>query len=123
MEKLKKFFEEKEKIIMAFLFGSFAKGKNWKNSDVDIAVYLKDYSENEIIKLWNELEDLLKKDVDLIILNTCKPLIAWEALRGEKILIKDHNLYLDLLLNVSSEAIDLQEFILDVYKMRKERIK
>ncbi|EGD50225.1 DNA polymerase beta domain protein region [Thermoanaerobacter ethanolicus JW 200] len=70
---------------MAFLFGSVAKGKATKESDIDIAVYLKEYDEKFVYGLWNELEDLLKRDVDLIVLNIANATVAWEALRGKRL--------------------------------------
>lgn len=39
--KLKFYFEMKDKIVMAFLFGSWAKGLNRPDSDVDIVVYFR----------------------------------------------------------------------------------
>ena len=120
LQKLKDYFNKKENVIMAFLFGSLSKGKVHRHSDIDIAIYLKEYDIKEVEKIWDELEDLLKKDIDLIVLNNAKPLVAFEAIRGEKIIIKDYDFYVDYMLEVSSEAIDLKEFILDLYKMRRE---
>lgn len=120
---LKEFFKDREDIIMAFLFGSVAKGKSMKESDIDIAVYFKNYDEKLVFKLWNDLEDLLKKDVDLVVLNIANATIAWEALRGEKIVVNDENFYLNYMLNVSMEAEDFREVVLDIYKIRQERRK
>lgn len=106
LKKLKDYFDKKENI---FFFGSFSKGNIHKHSDVDIAVYLKDYNLEEVEKIWNEVEDLLKRDVDLIVLNKAKPLIAFEAIRGERIMIKDFKFYIDYMLEISSEAIDLKD--------------
>ncbi len=120
LQKLKDYFNKKENVIMAFLFGSLSKGKVHRHSDIDIAIYLKEYDIKEVEKIWDELEDLLKKDIDLIVLNNAKPLVAFEAIRGEKIIIRNYDFYTDYMLEVSSEAIDLKEFILDLYKMRRE---
>ncbi|MDK2806270.1 nucleotidyltransferase domain-containing protein [Thermoanaerobacterium sp. CMT5567-10] len=120
---LKEFFKDREDIIMAFLFGSVAKGKSMKESDIDIAVYFKNYDEKLVFKLWNDLEDLLKKDVDLVVLNIANATIAWEALRGKKIVVNDENFYLNYMLNVSMEAEDFREVVLDIYKIRQERRK
>lgn len=120
---LKEFFKDREDIIMAFLFGSVAKGKSMKESDIDIAVYFKKYDEKLVFKLWNDLEDLLKKDVDLVVLNIANATIAWEALRGKKIVVNDENFYLNYMLNVSMEAEDFREVVLDIYKIRQERRK
>ncbi|WP_341853107.1 nucleotidyltransferase domain-containing protein [Thermoanaerobacter wiegelii] len=59
--------------------------KATKESDIDIAVYLKGYDEKFVYNLWNELEDLLKRDVDLVVLNIANATVAWEALRGKKL--------------------------------------
>jgi uncharacterized protein len=120
---LKEFFKDRGDIIMAFLFGSVAKGKSMKESDIDIAVYFKNYDEKLVFKTWNDLEDLLKKDVDLVVLNIANATIAWEALRGKKIVVNDENFYLNYMLNVSMEAEDFREVIFDIYKRRQERRK
>ncbi|MDE4541186.1 nucleotidyltransferase domain-containing protein [Thermoanaerobacterium sp. R66] len=120
---LKEFFKDREDIIMAFLFGSVAKGKSMKESDIDIAVYFKNYDEKLVFELWNDLEDLLTKDVDLVVLNIANAIIAWEALRGKKIVVNDENFYLNYMLNVSMEAEDFREVVLDIYKIRQERRK
>ncbi|SDF12634.1 Predicted nucleotidyltransferase [Thermoanaerobacter thermohydrosulfuricus] len=121
LETLKEFFKNKENIVMAFLFGSVAKGKATKESDIDIAVYLKEYDEKFVYGLWNELEDLLKRDVDLIVLNIANATVAWEALRGKKIIINDHDFYINYMLEVSMEAEDFRETVLDIYRYRQER--
>ncbi|EGD52313.1 nucleotidyltransferase domain-containing protein [Thermoanaerobacter thermohydrosulfuricus] len=121
LETLKEFFKNKENIVMAFLFGSVAKGKATKESDIDIAVYLKEYDEKFVYGLWNELEDLLKRDVDLIVLNIANATVAWEALRGKKIIINDHDFYINYMLEVSMEAEDFRKTVLDIYRYRQER--
>lgn len=121
LEILKEFFKNKENIVMAFLFGSVAKGKATKESDIDIAVYLKEYEEKFVYGLWNELEDLLKRDVDLIVLNIANATVAWEALRGKKIIINDHDFYINYMLEVSMEAEDFRKTVLDIYRYRQER--
>jgi predicted nucleotidyltransferase len=115
---LKNYFEHHEGIVMAFLFGSSARSKNSSESDIDIAIYTKGQI-NET-KLWCELERLVKREVDLVILNRAIPTIAWEAIRGIPLVIKDRRLYLDFMLNISREAEDLIEFNLDMYGLREK---
>ncbi|WP_026486295.1 type VII toxin-antitoxin system MntA family adenylyltransferase antitoxin [Caldanaerobius polysaccharolyticus] len=121
LETLKDFFKDKDYVLMGFLFGSAAKGKQTKESDIDIAVYLKNYDESLVYLLWNQLEDLLKRDVDLIILNNANATIAWEAIRGQKIVIKDEQLYINYMLDVSMEAEDFRNVVYDIYRVRQER--
>ncbi|TZE81327.1 type VII toxin-antitoxin system MntA family adenylyltransferase antitoxin [Calorimonas adulescens] len=102
-------------------FGSYSKRRQFKESDVDIAVYLKEgYTFDDITMLWGNLEDITRKDVDLIILNSANPIIAWEAIRGSKLLIRDEELYIKYMLDISMEAEDLSNDLMDIYRMRKE---
>jgi len=57
------------------------------------------------------------------VLNIANATIAWEALRGKKIVVNDENFYLNYMLNVSMEAEDFREVIFDMYKRRQERRK
>lgn len=116
---LKGFFAPKEEVLMAFLFGSAARGQLRNDSDVDIAVYLAEgYTGAAVNALWDKLEELLKRDVDLLLLNKDNPTLAWSALRGLPLLIRDHAFYLEYMLQVSREAEDFQDFIIDLWKMK-----
>lgn len=119
-ERLRRYFSQKEGVELAFLFGSAAKGRMLPESDVDVAIWLKDpQNQEEINRLWGDLEDLLRKEVDLILLNRASPTIAWAALRGYPLLIQDYRLYLSLLLEVSREAEDFQDFVIDLWRWRR----
>lgn len=56
---------------MAFVFGSYARGREMAESDFDIAIYLKgrDYDIKKSDEIWSDVTELLKKDVDLVCLN------------------------------------------------------
>jgi predicted nucleotidyltransferase len=123
IEKLKRYFGSRKDICFAFLFGSQAIGKTFAESDIDIAIYLKEgYSLNSAKKIWAELEDILEKGVDLLVLNTAPPLIGYTAIRGKAIAINDYHAYLDYMLRISQEAEDFREFFFDLWSL-KERFK
>lgn len=124
IQKLKDYFAKREDVVMAFLFGSQARGLSSKISDWDIAVYIKSDNKNieiekkkndfpEASKIWRDLTDILKTDsVDLIILNRTTANIADSAVReGEPLVIKDRKLYLEFLLKVSREAEDYRKTV------------
>ncbi len=79
IEKLKTYTSSKEKIVFAFLFGSLAKGKAGGNSDIDLGLYLSsDYEEDFFtlkLEYKGELEQILKKPVDIVIMNDAPPLL------------------------------------------------
>ena len=129
---LRDYFKKREDVLMAFLFGSWIEDRESGESDIDIAVYLKpkrnilewqsdNYYESEH-QIWREIEKIVKKEVDLIVLNRASPTIADSALKGIPIIIKDRKFYMDFLLRITSEAIDFREWV-EAFWMEKERRK
>jgi len=120
VEKLKKYFSSKKDIGFAVIFGSHILGKTFRESDIDIAIYFKEgYSVESIKKIWRELEGISGKDVDLVILNTAPPLIAYTAIRGKAMVINDFRVYLDYMLSTSQEAEDFREFFIDMWRLKE----
>jgi len=116
IELLQKYFERKPEASMAFLFGSRAKSLARDSSDWDIGVYFKpkeylelekegDYPNEN--KIWSDLVDILKTDVDFLVLNRAHPALVFSVMNsGFPLVIKDRKLYLGLLCKASYEAID-----------------
>lgn len=123
IEKLKEYFSQRGDIAFAFLYGSQAKGHANRLSDVDIAVYFYPFkrhpieyeesifydAENEV---WGDLQRLLKKEVELLVLNRVSASVAASAIRGIPLAIKDWGLYLNFMESVTSEAIDFRELLI-----------
>ena len=75
-------------VVKAWLFGSFARGEETPQSDVDILVLL-DHSKPVGLKffgMWNDLERLLDRKVDLVEEGELLP-FAMESANREKRLI------------------------------------
>ncbi|PKP57433.1 MAG: nucleotidyltransferase [Candidatus Altiarchaeales archaeon HGW-Altiarchaeales-1] len=75
-EKLKKYkqlLKEKFKVKNIGIFGSYARGEESKNSDVDLLVEFYEPVGWEFIDLKEFLEELIKKDVDLVTIRALKP--------------------------------------------------
>ncbi|MGI9953379.1 nucleotidyltransferase domain-containing protein [Moorellaceae bacterium AZ2] len=118
---LKDYFAGQPRVRMAFLFGSLAKGRARRDSDVDVGVYLEPgYTRQDISRMWNELEDLVETKVDLLVLNEADPSLAWAALRGKRLLVRDFGFYLQYMLDISREAEDFHEYILDWWRWRRK---
>lgn len=110
------------KVILAFLFGSFVRGRARRDSDIDVAVYLAaSYSRQDISSIWNRLEDITHRDIDLVVLNDAPPGIAWAAMKGKVIVDKNPRLRLELMLQKSGEAEDFREFQMDFLRERRRR--
>ena len=75
-------------VLKAWLFGSYSRGEQTKDSDVDILVLL-DKSHPIGLKffgMWNDLEELLGRKVDLVSEGTLLP-FAQKSAEKDKILI------------------------------------
>ncbi|MEM3043511.1 MAG: nucleotidyltransferase family protein [Thermoplasmata archaeon] len=71
----------------AALFGSFVRGEDRKDSDIDILVEVgKDISLLDFIGLKQELEDALGRPVDLVEYGTIKPLLRDRILAEQVVL-------------------------------------
>lgn len=130
LKKLKDYFEKRDDVLMAFLFGSYAKSMPHSESDIDIAVYFKtksnrlEWEEFDVEydgedEIWLDLEKLLKRNIDLIVLNRARSTIANSAINGIPIIIKDRGLYLDFMLRVSTEAEDYRETVEDFWRIKQ----
>lgn len=123
VDNLKEYFSNHGDISLAFLFGSQAKERISLQSDFDIAIWPKEEMDiNGLNKMGLEIEKLLHKNVDLVLLPKARPTVAWAALRGKKLLIRDFKLFLKLFLEVSREAEDIQDFILDTRRLKRRLV-
>lgn len=131
IEELKKYFILKEEIAFAFLFGSQTTGRANKLSDVDIAVYFYPKQrypleyEEEIFyeyedEIWADLDKLLNREVELLVLNRVSASIAASAIRGIPLLINDWGLYLNFMETITSEAIDFRNILINDFLERQK---
>lgn len=127
---LKEYFDGRDDIAFAFLFGSAANGKVRKEGDVDIAVYFRPERDIEW-EVFNktfggerriglDTERLLRKEVDLVVLNRARAVLADEIVRkGRPIVIKDKGVFLDFLCIISDEAEYVRDWITMFYKEKR----
>lgn len=87
IETLRQYFST-QPVLKAWLFGSFSRGEETKDSDVDIIVTL-DKSKPiglKVFGMWSDLEELLGRKVDLVSDGTLLP-FAKESAERDKILV------------------------------------
>ncbi len=108
--KIKKFLEKDENIIFALIFGSAALGKIRKDSDIDVAIYLKKpISGYEQLSLMQKLGELVGRDVDVVVLNNAPPLLKHQVLLNKKkLFVRDFSIYSNFREKVMDEY---QEFL------------
>lgn len=74
-------------IKLLYIFGSYAKGKNTEDSDLDIAVLLdENYNPMDKLSLIGDLTLIFKRnDIDLVILNSASPVLRHQIIKYGKL--------------------------------------
>jgi len=94
--KLRAFFELRDEVLEAYLFGSAAAGSAQSHSDVDVAVYLREPAPQ--VSAFGYVADLTAdlmhalgtNEVDVVVLNDAPPMLYHRVLRdGVRILARD----------------------------------
>lgn len=118
-KKLKKFFQNKKEFLFGYLFGSQAYQNTVKESDVDVALFLdekkcSDFSA-EKLKLLPQISRFLKKEADVLILNSAPPFLKYVVIKeGKLIFERSQGKRIDFELKTLQEYFDFQP-VLEMY--------
>ncbi len=94
--RLKEFLESDANVCFAFIFGSYAKGRQKKGNDIDLLIYFKNVPEGiDLLYFINALSDLINKEVDLVVLNNASAFLSHQVMKyGIPLIIKDGITYM-----------------------------
>jgi predicted nucleotidyltransferase len=115
---LQHYFASLDGVVLAYLFGSQARGEAWTHSDIDVAVLLEGYPDDaqcfdmrlEIIGGLMEL--LNSNDVDVLILNQAPPALGYAVLRdGILLYCRDHQARVEYQLHTVNEYLDFEPIL------------
>ncbi len=70
------------------------------------------------VEVWSDLQKILKKEVELLVLNRVSASVAASAIRGIPIVINDWGLYNEFMEVIIDEAEEYRDFVLNYYKER-----
>ena len=83
-QQLNSYFSGRDEVVAAYIFGSWAKGSQRQESDVDIAVLLDRKEEHDLSSLMStffvDLSRLIGKNVHLLFLNKASYVVRAQAL-------------------------------------------
>lgn len=99
-------------IQLVYVFGSYAKGNNNKNSDLDIAMLMEEVEFNDKLSLIGDLTDIFKRnDIDLVILNSANSVLKHQIIKyGKLIYMKSEDIKVDFEVKVLKEYMDMEPF-------------
>lgn len=111
LEKVKEYLLTHFKCEAILLFGSYARDTQNAESDVDLAIKLKEkIGQKELFETKKQLEDIIKKDVDLIDLDNTQDGIKYEILmNGITIYVQDELKFELYKLDMYREYLELNE--------------
>ena len=111
IEEIKKILLECLECEAIILFGSYARGTQNAESDIDIAIKTKNkINKKRLYEISNLLEDKLKKEVDLINLDEIGDTFRYEILINGKIVYCEDEFKFELYkLDMYREFLDLNE--------------
>jgi predicted nucleotidyltransferase len=128
-KKLEKIFK-KEGVVLAYLFGSVARGKMGPLSDIDIAVLFSEKVRKEKffdkrLELASEIDEALKTyKTEVICLNEAPPLLKHRAVfYGIPIFISNSKLKREFEFRVLQEYEDFRYHLETAYKIMRRQIK
>ncbi|HHT9134083.1 MAG TPA: type VII toxin-antitoxin system MntA family adenylyltransferase antitoxin [Candidatus Avalokitesvara rifleensis] len=113
-EILTKYFEDKNEVKAAYLYGSIVSGKNVKDSDVDIALLTERYKDRiqgdrARVRYQIEISKLTRKDVDLVFLQEAGELLCFQILEtGQVIFERDKEMHRSFRAYRLVECLDFQ---------------
>jgi len=117
------YLAKKFQLKLAVVFGSFAIGKQRKDSDLDIAVLsVKSIPLKVQIDLINELSLIFNKEVDLTILNNANPLLLYQVSKNPILLYGDRRELLKFKLNAFKTYHDYAPYFEIERKLNKKII-
>ncbi|NIM18392.1 MAG: nucleotidyltransferase domain-containing protein [Candidatus Aminicenantes bacterium] len=123
--KVSNFLKGYDNILFALIFGSATKGKTSKLSDVDIGIYTtEEIPLLEIGKMVVWMEKIVKKRVDLVVLNDLfkqRPNFAFQVVSTARLLFaKDEDAFVNFKKNVYLYYLDTKPLI-DMMKISLEK--
>lgn len=112
IERIKEVLEglqEEGTVLLAYLYGSYAKGNQHLRSDIDIAVYLNSKDEDARIEAIDRVLMACDRDMEILFLDDEdeSPFVIQEALKGMPLVEPDN----DILYDVSDRVLHESEGI------------
>ena len=121
IDSVKERLEENDNVVFAYVYGSYARGKGTRFSDLDIAVFLRDCGYEPFMELLAELPVDVDVEFDVRVLNDAPPLFRYNVVREGKLLfVKDKGIHETFVYDTLVSALELRE---DLISMKEERLR
>lgn len=117
-DSLERYFASLNGVVLAYLFGSHARGRAWAHSDVDVAVLLEGSPDDDRcfdmrLEVIGGLMGILHtNDVDVLILNQAPPALRYAVLRdGVLLFCRDRRAMIEFRVRALNEYLDFKPIL------------
>jgi len=108
-------------VVFAYVYGSYARGRAGRFSDLDIAVFLRDSGHESYMGLLSELPVDVDIEIDVRVLNDAPPLFRYNVIKeGVLLFVKDKGVHEEFVYDTLVSALELRETL---NRMREERLR
>jgi predicted nucleotidyltransferase len=103
---LKEFLRDDERIIFAYLFGSFNEGNTFRDIDIGVYTVSPDKDIEAEIELKRVLTEKTDYPVDISVINNAPPDVKIQVLEGTILICKDKELMTDFIEDAGTQYIE-----------------
>ena len=121
IERIVRYFQERDEVVSLYLFGSSARARKTKESDIDIAVLIDEsgFQKTDLERFRKEYFEASPRfslrPVDMVILNTAPPFLKFQVLKKGRVLFeRERNLRVRFTEKAINEYLDYKP-IQDIY--------
>lgn len=100
IERLRQYIKSRSDVSFGMVFGSFAKGEERQDSDLDVAIFFVDEAVPkgfDVLVLEQELSDIAGREVDLVVLNAAGVFLRHQIQKNHQMLVlhnkRAHRMY------------------------------
>ena len=116
-KQIKQLVSTDDNILLVFLFGSIVNGIFHEESDIDLGIYFQHIpNTTQYLEMKENYSEKLKREVDIVVLNTADPIIRMQALKNGLVVKKDSHTYNDFFVRTLNEYDDLKYYRQEIEK-------
>jgi len=112
-------------VIAAYLYGSFATGEQHSKSDVDIAIYFKDYSLKKLLEISRRIQDEIEidREFDVNSLNEADARFQFRVIQHGTVLYESNpSERADIEVKIDRKYHDIKHHLEEHWRERRKRV-
>lgn len=95
IKRLRQYLKSRSDVSFGMVFGSFARGKERKDGDLDVAIFFLEEAVPQgfdVLVLEQELSDIARREVDLVVLNSAGVFLRHQIQKNHQMLVLHNKL-------------------------------